>query len=414
MVGRHRVSVSAFLGAAVLLAAVGVGVDAASLPECTTDSQPSPQVIIRSAPCGTYFIVVTRREAVDQVETDVSVEYMVHAPATPRPRALVVLLPGGSGDAGITGDPKTGQVFTANNNYLVRSAQLFAERGYQAVTIDGPSIAPTTPQESFQHRLSARHAQDLATVIARANRANLNVFLAGTSASTVSVVAQWMLGVGSMLSSALTAGPPGAIYIGAPGVANLQPSFVRVPVHVMAHALDGCSATSAAGAETLHLQFLAAGVSSEFDLLNGGFDLSAIPGVGVCGALAYHGFLGIENAAVSEITARMDGILQSLAALFPGNRRPLAKSARFSTDVRTPVAVNLTALVDDLDRNPLTFSLPYTTSSRGAPIGLASTVATYTPNQAGITDGFVYVVSDGRGGTSAGVVTVKVTSGFAR
>ena len=326
----------------------------------------------------------------------------------------MVLFAGGIGETDITGDPVTGQVFTSNNNFLVRSAQLFAERGYQAVTIDRPSVAPTLIPEYDQYRISARHAQDIVTVIARANQANLDVFLAGTSRGTLSVVPQWMLGIGSMLSSPVTSGPLAAFYIGAPGIPNLQPSFVRVPVHVMAHAMDACPVTAPAGASALHQQFLAVGISSEFDQLSGGFDLSATPGVGPCGARAYHGFLGIENAAVSEITARMDVILQQLAARFPGNRRPVARFAHLSTNVRAPAVVNLMRLTDDPDRDRLAFFLPYSTSSRGATIEMRGPVAMYRPNQAGITDGFVYVVSDGRGGMNAGVVVVEVTSGLPR
>ncbi len=415
MIGWGRAVVLASAGAVLMLATLGLGVHAASLPECTTDSQPSPLFIIGSAPCGTYGIVVTRREAVNQVETDVSVQYMVHTSSgLPRPKALVVLFPGGAGDAGITGDPATGQVFTANNNFLVRSAQLFAERGYQAVTIDRPSVLQLTPEGVGQYKISARYAQDIVTLIARTNQANLDVFLAGTSMGTLSVVAQWMFGIGSMLSSPVTVGPPGPFFIGPSGVPSLQPSFVRVPVHVMAHAMDGCSATSPAGASALHLQFLAAGVSSEFDLLSGGFDQSSDPTVGPCGARAYHGFLGIENAAVSEITARMDAILQSLAARFPKNRRPVARFARLQTNVRLPAVINLRALTNDPDGDRLTFFLPYATSSRGATISMTGSLATYWPNQAGITDGFVYVVSDGRGGVSAGVVVVEVSSGLPR
>ena len=410
---RWRRTVAVVLVGVVLgLAALSLGVNAASLPECIADSQETPPLIIKSFPCGTYGIVVTRKEPVNQVETDVTVQYMVHAPAGP-PKALVVLFSGGIGATGITGDPVTGQVFTNNNNFLVRSAQLFAERGYRAVTIDRPSIAP--PDAEYNgYRMSAKHAQDIATVAAAANPGNLNVFLAGTSSGALSVVPQWMLGIGSMLSSPVTTGPPGSAYIGSPAFPTLLPSFVGVPVHVMAHALDACGATSPANAAALHQQFLAAGISSEFDQLTGGFDQSSDPTVGPCGARAYHGFLGIENAAVSEITARMDATLSNLAARFPGNRRPIARFARLSTQVRVPAVVNLMRLTDDPDHNRLTFFLPYATSSRGAAIQLRGPVATYWPNQAGITDGFVYVVSDVRGGMNAGVVVVEVASGFPR
>jgi len=414
MVGWHRTASIALFGTVLALATAGLGVNAASLPECTTDSQESPSFIIRSAPCGTYGIVTTRRESVSGVETDITVQFMVHSPSGPRrPKGLVVLFSGGIGATGITGDPATGQVLTSNNNFLVRSAQVFAERGYRAVTIDRPSVAPTD-QGYDLYRVSAKHAQDIATVVAHANRANFDVFLAGTSSGTLSVVPQWMLGIGSMLSSPVTVGPPPAAYIGAPSFPNLQPSYVGVPVHVMAHALDACGATSPANALALHQQFAVAGVSSEFDQLTGGFDQSSDPTVGVCGARAYHGFLGIENAAVGEITARMDDILRGLETRFPKNRRPTARFVRLITNVRFPAVIDLRFLTDDPDHDRLTFFLPYSTSSRGAPIELRGSFAVYWPNQPGIRDGFVYVVSDRRGGMNAGVVAVDVISGLPR
>lgn len=412
--GGGRCTAAMILGALLVLAVLGIGAAAASLPECTTDSQEIPPFIITSVPCGTYGIVTTRREAVGGVETDITVQFMMHSPSgPPRPKGLVVLFSGGIGMTGITGDPATGQVFTSNNNFLVRSAQLFAERGYRAVTIDRPSVAPTD-QGYDLYRMSAKHAQDIVTVVARANRANLDVFLAGTSSGTLSVVPQWMLGIGSMLSSPVTAGPPTAAYIGSPTFPSLQPSFVGVPVHVMAHALDACVSTSPANALALHTQFVTAGISSEFDQLTGGFDQSSDPTVGPCGARAYHGFLGIENAAVGEVTARMDDVLRSLETRFPKNRRPTARFIQLITTVRFPAVIDLRFLTDDPDHDRLTFFLPYATSSRGASIELRGSFAVYWPNQPGIRDGFVYVVSDRRGGMNAGVVAVDVISGLPR
>jgi hypothetical protein len=78
-----------------------------------------------------------------------------------------------------------------------------------------------------------------------------------------------------------------------------------------------------------------------------------------------------------------------------------------TTGVSSSVTVDLSRLVTDPDRDPLTFSLPYATSTRGAAITLAGSIATYQPSQAGITDGFVYVVSDGKKGTNAAVVRVQ-------
>jgi hypothetical protein len=395
------------LGAALAVGVLTVLVSAASLPECTTDSQQDPFVVIRSAPCGTYRIIRTRRESVGGVEQDVTVQYMFHAPAGPA-KAMVVLFSGGIGQTGITGDPSTGQVFTSNNNFLVRSAQLFAERGYLAVTIDRPNPAP--PDAEYQsHRLSARHAQDIVAVANHANRWARHVFLAGTSSGTLSVVAQSVLGAGTMISSPVTVGSPQVPFIGNTNFPNLVPSFVTVPVHVMAHAMDGCGGTPPANAAALHEQFFLAGISSVYDLMNGGFDRTGIGGIQPCDAVTYHGFLGIENAAVSRITARMDAIIAAYASRFPWNRRPVTRPGWLVTTLQRPVSIDLRWLAADLNGDQLSFSLPYATSSRGAAIVLRGTVATYWPTQMGITDGFVFVVSDGRGGRSADVVTVAVT-----
>ncbi len=395
------------LGAALAVGILTVLVSAASLPECTTDSQQDPFAVIRSAPCGTYRIIRTRRESVGGVEQDVTVQYMLHPPAGPA-KAMVILFSGGIGQTGITGDPNTGQVFTSNNNFLVRSAQLFAERGYLAVTIDRPNPAP--PDAEYQlYRLSARHAQDIVAVANHANRWARHVFLAGTSMGTLSVVAQSVLGAGSMLSSPVTVQPSGVPYIGNPEFPNLVPSFARVPVHVMAHALDGCGATSPTNAELLHEQFLLAGTSSVFDLMNGGFDRTGIGGIVPCDAITYHGFLGIENAAVTRITARMDAIIAAHAARFPWNHRPVTRSAWRVTTLQHPVSIDLRMLAADPNGDRLSFSLPYATSSRGARLTLRGPMATYWPVQMGIIDGFVYVVSDDRGGRSADVVTAAVT-----
>ena len=381
-------------------------VSASSSPACLTDSRQSPLAIINSAPCGTYGILVARRDTISGAEADVTVQFMVHRPSG-QPKALVVLFAGGNGNTGITGDPATGQVFSAGMNFLVRSAELFARNGYVALTVDRPSNGPPNPAYN-QYRVSAAHAHDIAAVVSRVNASNLDVFLAGTSRGTLSVVAQYMLGVGSMLSSPVTSDAGTALHIGVPGTPNLQPGFVRVPVQVLYHGQDGCFVTTPSNALTLHTQFVLAGVDSRLEMLVGGFDLSGAPGNDPCDAVTFHGFLGIENSAVRAITNRMDGILAQIKGLYPRNRRPRARSAAVTTGVSSSVTVDLSRLVTDPDRDPLTFSLPYATSTRGATITLAGSIATYQPSQAGITDGFVYVVSDGKKGTNAAVVRVQV------
>lgn len=378
-----------------------------SNPACTTDSRQSPLVIIDSAPCGRYGVMVTRRDVINGVEGDVTVQFMLHRPSG-WPKALVVLFAGGNGDTGITGEPATGQVFTAGQNFLVRSAELFARGGHLTLTIDRPSNGPLPNPAYDLYRVSAAHAHDIVAVTSRVNWLNLDVFLAGTSRGTLSVVAQHMVGIGSMLSTPVTSPAGTSLYIGHPGTPNLQPGFVGAPVQVLFHGQDGCFVTTPANSVTLHTQFLLAGVDSQLEMLLGGFDLTGTDGIDACDALTFHGFLGIENAAVRRITNRMDHILARNHARFPRNHRPRAHAIVLTTPVASPVSVDLSRLAADPDHDRLVFSLPYATSTRGAPITLTGSVATYRPTQAGITDGFVYVVSDGKRGVSAAVVTVRV------
>ncbi|MFQ5902149.1 MAG: Ig-like domain-containing protein, partial [Candidatus Binatia bacterium] len=325
-------------------------------------------------------------------EVDVTVQYMMHVPVG-SPKALVVLFAGGRGNTGITGNASTGKVTAAGNNFLVRSAQLFAEQGYLTATIDRLSTGPASNSEFDQYRVSASHAHDIvavtSAVVDELGVANLHEFLAGTSRGAISVVAQNMLGVGISLSSPVTSvsGDPASLYVSRPDQPRLQPSFVTVPVHILAHRRDGCFVSTPAGAKKLHKDFKKAGVRSRFDKINGGFELST----NLCRARTFHGFLGIETKAVKKITKRLDKILKELNKDFPGNNKPVANAATVSTTA--PVNIDLSLLTSDPDGDGLTYSLPHLESSRGAPLSISGSVVAYTPIETGITDGFVYVVS---------------------
>lgn len=292
--------------------------NAESLPECTTDS--TATMVISSAPCGTYGIVTTRKKDVDGTEVDVKVQYMVHSPENQGPVALVVLFAGGNGNTGISGNPTTGEVTAAGNNFLVRSAQLFAERNFKTVTIDRPLLAVPGPPpmlvpefstnaEFDRYRVSPRHKHDIMKVLATVNEKGLNVFLIGTSRGTISAFAQNKLGEGIVLTSPVTAPSGVNLYIGHPDYRKLQVDSVKVPVQVLAHSMDACFVTLPGNAQALHEALLDAGAVSSFASLPGGFN---DPAAGPCDALTYHGFLGIENAAVGNIADWIDSVLTAL------------------------------------------------------------------------------------------------------
>ncbi len=399
-----------FVGFLIGASTIGDG-RAASLPECVVNSQDAGN-IINSAPCGVYGIVSTRQENGVGSDLDVTVQYMVHPPMG-APKAVVMLFSGGAGGTGITPDGMGG-VATAGNNFLVRSAQLFAEFGFLTVTIDRPSTTQGFSNAEFdQYRVGPAHAQDIVSVLAAVAKQygteHLNVFLAGTSRGTISAAAQNMLGVGAMFSSPVTSagGNPQNLWIGSTAThPRLKPDFVTVPVQVLAHKQDGCAVTQPVNAVKLHDDFLAAGVPSALNGVIGGFELDADP----CNALTYHGYLGVERDAVKKVARRMVEILEKIKLNFPGNLKPKAFNAKVATSANTPLTINLDSLTFDANGDALRFSLPHDSSSRGGALQLRGSFVRYWPpaRQSNIVDGFVYRVSDGKGGTSNGVIRVRV------
>ena len=389
----------------------GAIAQAVSLPQCITDSLGAN--IIGSAPCGIYGIVNSRQANATGNVLDVTVPYMVHLPMG-APKAVVMLFAGGNGNTGIQGNDSTGQVTNAGNNFLVRSAQLFAEHGYLAVTIDRPSDTISFTNDQFdQYRVSPSHAHDIVAVLKEVNflygTGHLDLFLAGTSRGAISIVAQNMLGIGSMLSSPVTsAGGSGqSLWVGSTSTnPRLVPDFMTVPAHVLAHMDDGCVVSTPANSQLLHNDFLAAGVGSALDILNGGYVINPDP----CQATTFHGFLGIENAAVQEISARMDFLRRKKFRLHPHNIKPRAGNGRFSTAAGVPIVINLAALTWDLNGDALSHSLAHNASSRGGTLAKKGPFVIYTPPAGGsnLTDGFVYVVSDGKGGKNVGIVSIRV------
>jgi hypothetical protein len=429
--------------------------------------------LINSAPCGTYNTATSRYQSVLGVETAVAVPYMKHEPSG-TVKAIVVLLPGGQGQAGLVPDPCIDNsppcdpvpVASAGNNFLVRSAQVFADRGFRTLTIDQPSPLPSgdhlpnggncgdpNNQDCYDlYRQSQRNALDIAAVVRKENPGHKPVFLVGTSRGTESAVAQNGLGVGIVLSSPVTLAavspptdPPTAgipnpcdgnhtpyvddCYYGA-----LKASIVKVPVQIVQHADDpvttnNCYVAPATSAMDLRDDVKlngdgGAGVDTFFRSMSGGFqvvDPATGEVVDACGAQSFHGFLGIELEAVHRMDRRMTLILQNLATTPPDNP-PIAKDAAINLNLanHTSRTVDLANLVTDADcpaGDCLAFAMAHPKTARGAALGLSGSVVTYDASAAPfaslgpatIHDAFVYVASDGSGKQSIGIIRITVT-----
>ena len=390
--------------------------DLAALDGCTAAGEVNPDGTLKSLGkangCALLGEVSTRTS---DAGTAVTLKYFVNAPSGATPaKAVVVLIQGGDLSLGPDGDPTSGVAAkSGGGNFLIRTAQLFADRGFLAIAVGQPSDQPPsgstdTVTDSDRYRISIEHAVDLLGVIREVNTERLPVFLAGTSRGAMSVVANNLIATGISISSPVTSDPnPDHVYVGRPDVPVLLPAYVARPSHVLWHVTDVCTLSTPAGSQTL-AQALASGGRSRSDALDGGIRVttaSALATPDGCGPLHYHGFLGIEPRAIGVISDWLDARLAELG----GNHPPEVASVTVPAHDGATRRIDLSTLVRDADGDVLSYAVLHGTTRRGTPVGIDGAIATYTApaGPATTTDDFVFVVTDGRGGVGAGVVTLR-------
>lgn len=212
--------------------------------------------------------------------------------AVAHPKATLVMLPGGHG--GLRLFPN-GSMGWGQNNFLVRTCQLFVDQGFKVILVDAPSDRQSQPfLAGFRQR--PEHLADLKAVIAWAReQAKVPVWLIGTSRGTQSAayVATELAGDDAPDGVVLTA----SIVSDAKSrpVPAMPLGKITVPVLVVHHEQDECS----------HCPY--SGVSEIVDKLNSAprKELVTIAGgksIGdPCQAKAYHGFNGVEPAVTQTI-----------------------------------------------------------------------------------------------------------------
>jgi len=78
-----------------------------------------------------------------------------------KPKVAVILLAGGDGGLGIS---QNGRIRSLSNNFLVRSRQLFADRGMSVAVVDAPSDRQKMALKGFRQK--PEHVADIKAVIA--------------------------------------------------------------------------------------------------------------------------------------------------------------------------------------------------------------------------------------------------------
>ena len=210
----------------------------------------------------------------------------------PESKATLLMFAGGHG--GLQLFPN-GSMRWGDNNFVVRTRQGFVDQGFTVIVLDAPSDRQSPPFLA-DVRQTPEHAADVKAAITWARGLSpAPVWLVGTSRGTQSVayVATELAGAdgpdGIVLTASILAGDRGL------PVQNLPLERVRVPVLVVHHAQDGCRYCPVAQAPRV-IEQLKNSARKELMTFSGGNTSGD-----ACGALAFHGFNGLEAQVIRAI-----------------------------------------------------------------------------------------------------------------
>lgn len=224
---------------------------------------------------------------------DVTESFVLIHPSRP-PVASVVLFMGGRGALGLQRGPLTPR----NTNFLVRTRQRFAEKGFLVAVVDVPS--DRTSQALVGFRTSAEHATDVRALIATLHAAApVPVWLVGTSMGSVSAAnAAARLSDGGPDGIVLTSSVMGRSREMGESLQDVALDRIRVPVLIVHHRDDTCPSSRYADTSWA-MRRLSATPRKELLAFSGGDAPQSAP----CEPLAPHGYFGIEERVVDAIAA---------------------------------------------------------------------------------------------------------------
>jgi hypothetical protein len=213
------------------------------------------------------------------------------------PASVVILIAGGSGQVDIASNG----YIRREGNFLVRSRSLFAQRNLAVLVLDTPSDHRFPPYLGGDFRASAEHAADLGAAVAWARaKYGKKVWVIGTSRGTHSAAtaATQLQGERAPDGIVLTSTILGRSSFGestAPPLTELDLTALKMPVLVVHHEQDPCGVCSPARLPEL-MKHLPAG--TPLHMMSGGQSRG-----GPCDAFSHHGFNGIEDRVVDDISA---------------------------------------------------------------------------------------------------------------
>ncbi|MDD2879073.1 MAG: alpha/beta hydrolase [Rhodoferax sp.] len=209
--------------------------------------------------------------------------------ATEGATATLLVFPGGGGGFG-----KVEDGWPTSNNFLVRTARLWAAQGFNLAIFGRPN---DSAELGYEDRISDKHMADAKAVLDWVKRKSpAPVWIMGTSRGTVSTAAM-LINIqdtqiaGGVVSSSVVE------YKYAGALPRQDLPMIKVPVLVYHHERDECHACRPHEVPSI-ISGLKGSPVKRLMMVSGGADPKGNP----CEANHWHGFIGMEPQAVLDIS----------------------------------------------------------------------------------------------------------------
>lgn len=215
---------------------------------------------------------------------------VLYLPAASTMRGAIVMFPGGAGDIGIK---KDGEMEHADN-FVVRTRDLWREKGYAVVIVDAID---------HQSMRGVRSTQAYAAIVGKIidftrEHSNAPVWVMGTSQGSIAAMNAAATS-GHMLAGVILTESVSVLGGSHETVFDAHPERVEIPALVVANADDKCKVAPPEKAPEIALAMSHAR-AKVLDVA-GGSQRSRED----CGSLTPHGYYGIENSVVDKIAQWM-------------------------------------------------------------------------------------------------------------
>jgi dienelactone hydrolase len=225
-----------------------------------------------------------------KVPTRPDIKATVFWQATEGATDTLFVFPGGGGGFG-----KVENGWPTSNNFLVRTSKLWAAEGFNLAIFGRPN---DSDELGYEDRISDTHMQDVKAVLEWVkSKSAAPIWVVGTSRGTVSTAftlinLQDSQIAGGVVSSSVVA------YKKAGALPKQDLKQIKVPVLVYHHEKDACDVCRPNEVPSI-LSGLKNSPVKKLMMVSGGSNPTGSP----CEGNHWHGFIGMEQQAVSDISA---------------------------------------------------------------------------------------------------------------